>query len=411
MLLTCISILAIDFQVLLFPLNNFPFPSLHLSQIFPRKFGKTEYYGVSLMDIGAGFFVICSALTSNYARKAITAPTNTTSPSSSVPPFSLLQRLLSMWQKVAVLLLGVGRLIVVKALNYQEHTSEYGTHWNFFVTLFFIWAITDSIHMCCVFMKWNQDYVLPVISLVTLVCYQYLLLSTPLTEYIFNTPRVSFISHNREGIFSLFGYVPLYLLTEWYSRLTFFRPLLESSSSLKHPNPPSSHHRASGKFHLKEFLWMLFSQEQFLSLCGGALVVFCCSEISTLFQLPSRRLMNLSFVCVVLLISLFNLLLLFLIQFLFQFPFLRQSPPPSPTPSTPPLPLSVKPSAGFAAVALPPHTLHLWNRHQLKLFLVANVLTGGVNLIFQTIYISTEGALLIIVSYTSLLVILSWVLR
>jgi glucosaminylphosphatidylinositol acyltransferase len=375
------------------------------------------------MDIGAGSFVVCSALTSNYARKGSTS----TVPVSSLPPSptprpSLLQRLLSMWQKVAVLLLGVGRLVVVKALNYQEHTSEYGTHWNFFVTLFFIWFLTDSIHFCCVFLQWSQDYILPVISILTLIAYQYLLLSTPLTEYIFNTPRVSFLSHNREGLFSLLGYVPLYLLTEWYSRLTFFPSPSESSSSAppglpKHLNQSSPHHRTHSRFQFKEFIKLLCSQKQFLSLCGGTLIVFGSYQISLLFQLPSRRLMNLSFVCLVLLIALLNLLLLFLIQFLFQYPLLRQSPPPSPSPSCSPLQLPSSQSASSVSdkssgpATLPPLTLHLWNRHQLKLFLVANVLTGSVNLIFQTIYISTEGAFLIIVSYTSLLVILSWVLR
>lgn len=365
------------------------------------------------MDIGAGLFVICSALTSNYARKPIsTTPANIIP--SPPPPLSLIQTLLSMWQKVTVLLLGIGRLIVVKALNYQEHTSEYGTHWNFFVTLFFVWLLSDSIHTCCVFMKWNQDYFLPIFSLATLVSYQYLLLSTPLTEYIFHTPRISFISHNREGLFSLCGYVSLYLLTEWYSRLTFFRFTLESSSTPKQISLWQQ--RASGEFYLKEFLSILLSQEQFLSLCGGTFVIFCCYELSIIFQLPSRRLMNLSFVCLVLLISLSNLLLLFLIQFLFQFPLLRQSPPPSPTPSSgfssPPLSSShssvVKSSR---LTVLPPLTLHLWNKHQLKLFLIANVITGCVNLIFETIYMSTAGALLILFGYTTLLVILSWVLH
>ncbi len=37
-----------------------------------------------------------------------------------------------------LLLIGVIRLVLVKATDYSVSISEYGVHWNFFFTIFFV---------------------------------------------------------------------------------------------------------------------------------------------------------------------------------------------------------------------------------------------------------------------------------
>eukprot|EP01065_Artemidia_motanka_P014574 TRINITY_DN18469_c0_g1_i1.p1 TRINITY_DN18469_c0_g1~~TRINITY_DN18469_c0_g1_i1.p1 ORF type:complete len:284 (+),score=100.94 TRINITY_DN18469_c0_g1_i1:42-893(+) len=98
MLLTVLCILAVDFP---------PFPPQHM---------KTESWGVSLMDIGAASAV--------FAQGLVTAPRGTAQSASAWARTSL-----------PLLLLGVGRVLLIKGTNYQEHLTEYGVHWNFFFTL------------------------------------------------------------------------------------------------------------------------------------------------------------------------------------------------------------------------------------------------------------------------------------
>lgn len=176
MVLTFIAILAVDFHV------------------FPRRYAKTETQGYSLMDLGAGSFVMAAALVSSRARGK-TRP----------DIFRTAKRM------VPLLGLGLIRLLTTKGLEYQEHVSEYGVQWNFFFTL----AVISP--FAAIF---PSGWLSPCILIGT---YQYCLSNYNLQEFIENAPRIclegspfscSFIAANREGILGVVGYLVIFLLGE-----------------------------------------------------------------------------------------------------------------------------------------------------------------------------------------------------
>ncbi|KAJ3349320.1 Glucosaminyl phosphatidylinositol (GlcN-PI) nositol acylation protein [Entophlyctis luteolus] len=107
-LLTVLAILAVDFNV------------------FPRRFAKTETFGFSLMDLGVGGIIFSNGFVAGPRLKGKQNPTISDRLENLAKSFAI---------AFPVLLLGVLRTVMTKSVNYQEHVSEYGVHWNFFFTL------------------------------------------------------------------------------------------------------------------------------------------------------------------------------------------------------------------------------------------------------------------------------------
>lgn len=72
------------------------------------------------MDTGVGTFVFHFGLTAVQARQGAT----------SRPSFKWLIKSVT-----PLLFMGFLRLVTHKQIDYQQHTSEYGVHWNFFFTM------------------------------------------------------------------------------------------------------------------------------------------------------------------------------------------------------------------------------------------------------------------------------------
>jgi hypothetical protein len=410
------------------------------------------------MDVGVGVFIVSSAITSRYARGAV-VPTQRSS--SWFPSY----------QRFLVLLLGFGRLLVIKALGYQEHVSEYGVHWNFFMTLFTVWTVADLLHRCCSSSSSslgvtvtsnttnpsntnssnntnsnnnsntntnnNSDSAghsspvplplppLLILSIALLSVYQFFLANSSsswLTSFLLSndpllrttTNTVSgVLTANKEGVFSLCGYLPLYLSSEWLASVLFFS---RGNNSSRHDhqsddekeekdkeedvdkpgghgsnssNPlvscikrvlPSSLSLSSPSFRV---VWRLFQVSFFL----WSFWWFS----SHFIQATSRRLCNLSYVSLVLALSfslLFSLALAERIIPLFVVP----SFPPSSSSSSPLL----SSQSGLSS-------LYFMNKHSILVFLAANLLTGAVNLTVPTIH-TPDGVAVMVLSIYSFLV-------
>lgn len=95
---------------------------------------------------------------------------------------------------------GFIRFGLLSELDYQEHASEYGVHWNFYTTI-------ALINMLLVFVR-NANVALP-LAFFVMICYEFVIREFQLETYIFYAPRRDFISANREGIASLTGYLCL----------------------------------------------------------------------------------------------------------------------------------------------------------------------------------------------------------
>lgn len=364
-LLTCISILAVDFK------------------IFPRNFAKTETFGMSLMDIGVGTFMIASALTSRYARGV---------PSASAA-FTLATLQSVSLQHLLVLMLGVGRFVALKVLNYQEHVSEYGVHWNFFVTLFCVWTVSDFVHRTLP--RWSVIWV----ALLCLMSYQAVLLWTPLTDFIFSSTRTDLVSANKEGVCSLMGYIPMFLLSEAIAHNIFHSSNsgLEgavSEGEAKKVRKPSTPDVMVGAFDSavnsknnelfnstgngNGYTTIKWDFTMMRKMAVSSITLWLAWLAATTVQPTSRRLVNIPYVSLILALTMTILFMLYVSDMLTGGP------------------------------SIPVLTLQYLSKHSLLVFLAANVLTGVVNMSMQTIYASRTVAYVVLLLYSVAVTCVAW---
>lgn len=168
-ILTCIAILAVDFQQ------------------FPRKWAKTEAFGTSLMDLGVGIVIASSGIVASER---------------SFDTFSQAAKNSSI-----IAAIGILRLIVTKAINYRVSISEYGIHWNFFLTL-------AALQMCLYIMKVAiGTKFFGIGGIILSVIYEIILKAFDFQATIFGDDRSNLILQNKEGIFGLIGSLSLFMIS------------------------------------------------------------------------------------------------------------------------------------------------------------------------------------------------------
>ncbi|KAJ1968642.1 Glucosaminyl phosphatidylinositol (GlcN-PI) nositol acylation protein [Dispira parvispora] len=314
MLATCVSILAVDFP------------------IFPRSYAKVETFGISVMDVGVGSFVFSAGIVAarhynprlgwSFGRELIQSAKNS-------------------WFLV---LLGIGRLLSVKGIEYQEHVTEYGVHWNFFFTLSVL-PISVTLLRRISPNPWVNTVILG-------VGYQCLLSYTNLQQFILYAPRVDLVSMNREGLFGFFGYLSLYFMGVAIGQIVF-------------SDSPAPTHR----FHKS------------IQLVGLTVALLCLfAGVHYGLGIPiSRRLLNISYILCVAMLN---------VMFLTPFQIAETL-----------INARIGVSEPIDHDSNIPWLFNAFNRYSLSAFLVANILTGVLNMSIKTLYVEDTKAIVILAVY------------
>lgn len=349
LVITCIAILAVDFKV------------------FPRRFAKVENWGTSLMDLGVGSFVFSAGVVS--ARQILRGQRQSQSSSTGRGgPLPLARRLVAaMRHSLPLFVLGLIRLYSVKGLDYAEHVTEYGVHWNFFFTLALLPPFVEIFHTVYTAVPSYEA-----LAVLVAVAYQVALESTDLKRYILVSPRgPDLLSQNREGVFSFFGYLAIFLA----GRATGLRIIPRATSETR--TPKQARERVLISLVALTMFWsVLFFFNSTPAFGYGASIPV------------SRRLANMPYVLWVAAFNTAQILLFCVLETAF-FPSVHRAQDPE--------------TEARSVSHATSRVLAAFNKNGLALFLLANLLTGAVNLTVPTLDVKTWQAMGILISYAAVL--------
>ena len=355
MIITCICILAVDFPV------------------FPRRFAKTESLGTSLMDLGVGSFVFSAGVISVRGQlKAAEDPSLR---------LTFVQRMTrALRHALPLLALGFVRLYTVKGLDYAEHVTEYGVHWNFFFTLA---AIPPFVAIFEDVFKFVPSYAIIgyAISLTQQLLYTY----SDLFVWAVTAQRTDWVSSNKEGLVSLPGYIAIFMAGQGLGM-----SILSRDTNPLAPQSDQDIWIASmlgGDEKVKE-LQEKTRNFTIINLAKWSAIWCTVCFFTTGFYGPripvSRRFGNMAYFTWVAAFNTVQLLIFCVIEQLF-FGHIYMA--------------KDKASEESYVRQATSRVLHAFNRNGLAIFLIANVLTGVINMSVKTVQMADVSAMTILVSY------------
>lgn len=219
----------------------------------------------------------------------------------------------------------------------------------------------------------------PFISLLSLLigcAYESILKFTVLEAYILTSQRTNLLSQNREGVFSYCGYLAIFIAGQALGLDVLPRRIGKNEKKI-----------AAGKLR-RDLLMRLVSH----SIIWILLTFLATSHKYGLNLMVSRRLANLPYIVWVVAFNCTHITLFCAIETVF-FPGVYKA--------------NDKLKETIEIEKATSRVLGAFNRNGLAIFLLANLLTGFVNLTFNTLTVTRAGAMGILVAYAALLTIIA----
>ena len=229
---------------------------------FPRHLMKTEDFGISLMDVGVASSVFVLGLRSGLriysARQGFS-------------------------RAMLVAFLGCGRYVLLRCTGYHQPVTEYGTHWNFLLSIAVILVLWECSKVILNGFRSGSVCIWLLASCVMTFHEIVMLRWLNLSDVVFAPGRKNILESNKEGLVSLLGYFSIFLFAVGTARFA-------QSASI-------SGRLQQSMFELVVASWAVFAVIRILEhvpsasrrLCNLQYAMYCCASNVTMLWMFSHR--------------------------------------------------------------------------------------------------------------------------